>query len=140
MSNELSRYKKPIFIKDRDYEVANELISKITNNQNDIDNLMRLYRSKSGFFDAEGFMIYLDYIGRKENKRFINIPNHDEFVKIIKERTNVDSLEEADNILNGAIKTVKSNGDLRKYYIESSKDYKECKTNKEKEEYIKVHF
>lgn len=93
----LNRYKGPVFIADRDWEVVKRIITEKLGviNEQDINNIMQDFKSKSGIFDAESFIIYLENLSAE---RFSKILTTDDYIEIIKKRTWVESKEEAFDI------------------------------------------
>ena len=142
MSNELRNTIKEL---DRDCEIWSNLIKSELRIYNDIDIYYILddYRRFKGGLDAEGF---IEYIKSETYEDRILYPRLDlnKAIKIIKNRTGLDDNKAKELAIHASrmsynLESMKENT-FREYFIKNSKGYKECKSDKEKENYIKSHF
>lgn len=139
----MNEAKKPIKLLSRDDEV----LMNLGRSELGINDDIKLYEFYKSFrkiranFDAECFVLYCKSVTDQERMNFPEV-DYNRNIEIVKERTGVDSLEEAEKIMRKSIAAVRLGyaKDLREYYLKSSKEYNDCKTQEEKDEYIKKYY
>ena len=149
MSSEL---RKPIKELDRDCEILSKLIRSELGIYDDItiDKILNEYKTNNPYgFDAESYLSFIKKITWNNKLIFpFPYPTDEQMIQAIEERTGYNYSNESERDKINYISQIMflyplnhlGENTNREFFIKNSKEYENCKTNKEKEEYIKVHF
>ena len=138
--------RKPIIQHDRDWEVLSKLAREDLGAKNDIEvyNILQEYGRHAIPLDAETFAYFWKYSKEKLNR---DAPFYydENLAYVIKHRLEINDEEELDKIVTRIRFAPIIEGGLgeptaREYFIKHSKGYKECTTEKEKEEYVRKFY